>query len=139
MSVTGRVTNGVVVLPPGTAFPEGAEVKVEPLNGGTADDPFVAAVERIVKQRGDREAKSGIASLPDDLAVNHDYYLHGHSRKAEPRSGRWIAPVELVRELSEQQAADDAKQLASMVAETSGLPADLSTNHDHYLHGLPKQ
>ena len=29
MSVTGTVKNGVIVLPPGTKLPEGAEVKVE--------------------------------------------------------------------------------------------------------------
>ena len=29
MSVTGRVVNGVIVLPPGTVFPEGTEVRVE--------------------------------------------------------------------------------------------------------------
>jgi hypothetical protein len=31
MSVTGRVVNGVVVLPPGTVLPEGTEVRVEML------------------------------------------------------------------------------------------------------------
>jgi hypothetical protein len=31
MSVTGRVVNGVIVLPPGTVLPEGTEVRVEML------------------------------------------------------------------------------------------------------------
>jgi hypothetical protein len=29
MSVTGRVVNGVIVLPPGTVLPEGTEVRIE--------------------------------------------------------------------------------------------------------------
>ena len=31
MSVTGKVVNGSVVLPPGTKLPEGAEVRIETL------------------------------------------------------------------------------------------------------------
>jgi hypothetical protein len=113
-------------------------VKVEATRLTAADDPFIAAVEQIVKRRADRDGCAATASLPDDLAVNLDYYIHGHSRKAEPRSGRWIAVGNGATELTEQQATSDANKLMSMAAETSGLPADLSTNHDHYLHGLPK-
>jgi len=45
--------NGVVVLPPGTLLPEGAEVKVEPLMLTPADDPLVAAAEKVAKPRPD--------------------------------------------------------------------------------------
>jgi hypothetical protein len=34
MSVTGKIKNGVVVLPPGTKLPEGADVKVETFERG---------------------------------------------------------------------------------------------------------
>ena len=47
MSVTGTVKNGVVVLPPGTNFPEGAAVRVETLQLSGEDDPLVAAVDRL--------------------------------------------------------------------------------------------
>ena len=46
MSVTGKIKNGVVVLPPGTKLPEGADVKIETLELAPEDDPFVAAFSR---------------------------------------------------------------------------------------------
>jgi hypothetical protein len=71
LSVTGTVRNGVVVLPPGTELPEGAAVRVETLQLTGADDPLVAAVERLAKPR---------PHLPKDCALNHGHYL-----RAEPR------------------------------------------------------
>jgi calcineurin-like phosphoesterase family protein len=137
MSVTGRVVNGVVVLPPGTMLPEGAEVKVETLKLVAANDPFTAVVEHILQRCSDGK-ENAMGNLPDDLAVNLDYYIHGHAHKQQPRAARWIAANGNV-ELTEQETVDEANQLMSMAAETTELPADLSTNHDHYLHGLPKQ
>ena len=69
MSVTGKIVNGSVVLPPGTKLPEGAEVKIETI---TADDPFLAAVERLAKPR---------PHLPKDFALNHGHYLRGEPKK----------------------------------------------------------
>lgn len=69
MSVTGKIVNGSVVLPPGTKLPEGAEVKIETI---TADDPFLAAVERLAKPR---------PHLPKDYALNHGHYLRGEPKK----------------------------------------------------------
>jgi hypothetical protein len=63
MTVTGKVVNGLVVLPPGTKLPEGAAVKIETI---ATDDPFVAAVERLAKPR---------THLPKDYALNHGHYL----------------------------------------------------------------
>jgi hypothetical protein len=71
MSVTGKVVNGLVVLPPGTRLPEGAEVRVETLNLTSQDDPLVAAVEKSAKPR---------PHLPKDYALNH-----GHSLRGEPK------------------------------------------------------
>jgi hypothetical protein len=129
--------NGVVVLPPGTTFPDGTEVKVELLPVTTADDPFITAVEQILRHGSDMGSTPG--TMPDDMAANHDYYLHGHSRKQQPRTARWIDASENAPELTEQQVNSDVNQLLSLAAETTGLPSDLSTNHDHYLHGLPKK
>jgi hypothetical protein len=72
MSVTGTVKNGVIVLPPGTQLPEGAEVKIETIELTTADDPFLAAVERLAKPR---------PHLPRDYALNHGHYVRGEPKK----------------------------------------------------------
>lgn len=72
MSVTGTVKNGVVVLPPGTKLPEGAEVKVEVLPAAASEDPLVAAVERLAKPR---------PHLPKDYALNHGYYRRGEPKR----------------------------------------------------------
>jgi hypothetical protein len=69
MSVTGKVVNGLVVLPPGTKLPEGAAVKIETI---ATDDPLVAVVERLAKPR---------PHLPKDYALNHGHYLRGEPRK----------------------------------------------------------
>jgi hypothetical protein len=69
MSVTGKIVNGAIVLPPGTKLPEGAEVKIETIAAG---DPFLAAVERLAKPR---------PHLPKDYALNHGHYLRGEPKK----------------------------------------------------------
>jgi hypothetical protein len=68
MSVTGIVKNGVIILPPGTNLPEGAEVKVETTHLTSEEDALVAAVERLAKPR---------PQLPNDYALNHGHYLRG--------------------------------------------------------------
>ncbi|MBI3880805.1 MAG: hypothetical protein HY301_12200 [Verrucomicrobia bacterium] len=72
MSVNGIIKNGVVVLPPGTTLPEGAEVKVETLRLSAAGDPLLAAVVRLAKPR---------PHLPKDYALNHGHYLRGEPKK----------------------------------------------------------
>jgi hypothetical protein len=72
MSVTGKIVNGLVVLPPGTKMPEGAAVKVETLYPATQDDPLVAAVEKLAKPR---------PHLPKDYALNHGHYIRGEPKK----------------------------------------------------------
>ena len=72
MSVTGKVVNGLVVLPPGTKLPEGAEVRIETLKLTPEDDPLVAAVEKLTKPR---------PHLPKDYALNHGHYLRGEPKK----------------------------------------------------------
>lgn len=64
MSVTGKVVNGLLVLPPGTKLPEGAEVRIETLKLTSEDDPLVAAVEKLAKPR---------PHLPKDYALNHGH------------------------------------------------------------------
>lgn len=138
MSVTGRDENGMVVLSPGTALKEGAEVSIEPLMSPASEDPFVQAVQRIIKDRTQREEETA-PSLPDDMSVNLDYYLHGHARKQSPRTARWLGRDGKSAALTDQETASETGDLAKMAAETRNLPPDLAINHDHYLHGLPKR
>ena len=69
MSVTGKIVNGLIVLPSGTKLPEGAEVRIETI---AAEDPFAAAAERLAKPR---------PHLPKDFALNHGHYLRGEPKK----------------------------------------------------------
>jgi len=78
------------------------------------------------------------SGLPDDLAINHDHYLHGLP-KQRPRRGRWIPEDKPAAELTEQQTSDYTGMLATLAAETHNLPPDFSSNHDSYLHGWPKR
>ena len=72
MSITGRIVNGLVVLPPGIKMPEGAVVKVETFEAVAQDDPLVAAVQQLAKLR---------AHLPEDYALNHGHYIRGEPKK----------------------------------------------------------
>ena len=73
MSVTGTVKNGVIVLPPGTELPEGAEVKVETVQLAPEEDPFLAAVKKLAKPR---------PHWPKDYVLNHGYYVSGEPKKS---------------------------------------------------------
>jgi hypothetical protein len=71
MSYTGKVHNGVVVLPPEAQLPEGTEVEVIPRSspsGGT----FLDDILKLAKPR----------DWPDDFALNHSHYIKGHPKKS---------------------------------------------------------
>ncbi len=70
-------------------------------------------------------AISAVAGLPDDLSINHDYYLYGLP-KQQPRRGRWISDQELEAEMTERQASDYTERLAQFATETRNLPGDWS-------------
>src|SRR5487761_2395759 len=130
MSVTGKIKNGLVELPPGAHFEEGQPVEVRRAPVSPAD-PFAL--------RETAPALATMRNLPDDLAVNLDYYLHGHDHKKQPRQGRWISAPRPLPEMTAQEAADCTDRLLGFAAETEGLPPDLAAQHDHYLHGLPQK
>jgi hypothetical protein len=129
MSVIGIVRNGVVEFPPDSYLKEGQHVEIVPTPMAT-EEAFVL--------RETATSSVAITELPDDMAVNHDYYLHGQG-KQQPRRGRWIRAEGKVSEMSESEVAEFTGKLLALAAETRNLPPDLSTNHDHYLHGLPKK
>jgi hypothetical protein len=72
MNYTGKVQNGVVVLPPEVKLPEGTEVRVEPLEL-PVNEPFVQAALKLAKPR---------PHWPKDYALNHAHYVKGHPKKA---------------------------------------------------------
>jgi hypothetical protein len=72
MSVTGKVQNGVVVLPPNVSLPEGAEVRVETVDAPPDTDPFLQTVLKLAKPR---------PHLPKDYALNHGHYVRGEPKK----------------------------------------------------------
>jgi hypothetical protein len=69
MSVTGTVQNGVIILPPGIALPEGTQVIVETI---PPSDPLIAAIEKLAKRR---------EHLPGDYALNHGHYVSGEPKR----------------------------------------------------------
>lgn len=81
MTYSGTIQNGVVVLAEGVALPEGTEVSVVPIHaaepvprvgGKTIWQKIVEIAEQTERQPCD---------LPEDLADNHDHYLHGLSKR----------------------------------------------------------
>jgi len=59
---------------------------------------------------------------------------------ADLREGDRVS-VQLMRRAgaSEEKAPTLYDQLKDVIGIAEGLPSDLAENHDHYLHGLPKQ
>lgn len=70
MSFRGHIKNGVVVLDEAADLPEGAEVRVEPVGRKTLADRL-------------REVIGSVPDLPEDLAENHDHYVHGIARRTQ--------------------------------------------------------
>ena len=73
MSYTGKVKNGVVVLPPEAKLAEGAEVEIVPREVTPPQDPFLAAVLKVTKAR---------PHWPKDYALNHGHYVSGEPKKS---------------------------------------------------------
>ena len=72
MSYTGKVQNGVVVLPPEAKLPEGTEVEVIPRTAPLATNPFLEGMLKLAKPR----------DWPEDFALNHGHYVKGHPKKS---------------------------------------------------------
>lgn len=79
MTYQGVVQNGAVVLHDGATLPEGTLVSVVPvtpalIEKASAGDP--PTVWQKLAELG-RWAETQETDLPEDLAENHDHYLHG--------------------------------------------------------------
>jgi hypothetical protein len=68
MAYRGRVKNGVIVLEPPAALPEGAVVEVSDAN---AEEEIPTLYERMKDVIGTADG------LPADSSINHDRYLYG--------------------------------------------------------------
>jgi len=72
MSYTGKVQNGVVVLPPEVKLAEGTQVQVVPLEASAEQDPFLQAVLKTAKPR---------PHWRKDYVLNHGHYVSGEPKK----------------------------------------------------------
>lgn len=79
MTYRGRVKNGVVLVEGNVDLPEGIEVRIELENGGEAVSPSLDSEPTIGQKLAAlaRKFESLPCDLPEDLAINHDHYLHG--------------------------------------------------------------
>ncbi len=78
MTVVGHVENGQIVLNGPLMLPNGAKVTVsiQPENSQAAsEEQFPSLFERLKSVAGKAQG------LPTDLAINHDHYLHGQSKR----------------------------------------------------------
>jgi predicted DNA-binding antitoxin AbrB/MazE fold protein len=76
MEIEGVVQNGVIVPQGECPLPEGTKVKVVPSEGAPASERWkglLSLIHRIEQEPCD---------LPEDLSANHDYYLHGTSKRS---------------------------------------------------------
>lgn len=64
----GKVSNGIVVLPPQANLPEGTPVRVEPI----APEALAERLKDLIGAARD---------TPPDWTKNHDHYLHGAPKK----------------------------------------------------------
>lgn len=70
LSYRGHIKDGAVILDEPVALPDGTEVEIEP-------------TQRCRETLADRfRAIIGIVTdLPEDMAENHDHYIHGTPKK----------------------------------------------------------
>jgi hypothetical protein len=78
MTYSGTVQGGVVVLSEGVSLPEGTKVTVSVSSPAPKDGeaPEGTSIGQKMAELA-RWAESQPCDLPEDLAANHDYYLHG--------------------------------------------------------------
>lgn len=79
MTYRGRVTNGVVLLDPPNALPDGVEVRIEvipsEIESLLLDENSQTLGEKLMKYAG------RAVGLPEDAALNHDHYLYGTHKR----------------------------------------------------------
>ncbi|MDQ6631967.1 MAG: hypothetical protein M3Y82_09445 [Verrucomicrobiota bacterium] len=71
MSYVGTVTNGVVILPADVHLTNGIKVRIEPIEEKNPAPTLAESLRDFI----------GVIDGPEDLAENHDYYIHGARKK----------------------------------------------------------
>ncbi len=79
MNCRGRVKDGVVILDPPNALPEGVEVRVEVMPS-EAEEPLLDENGQTLGQKLMKYAGRAVG-LPEDAALNHDHYLYGAPKR----------------------------------------------------------
>jgi hypothetical protein len=81
MTVKGVVRGGVVVLENSANLRDGTEVTIEIPSPPTADPGVDAAAVLTLYERV-RDFVGIADGLPQDMAENHDHYVHGRPKKS---------------------------------------------------------
>ena len=71
MTYRGHIKGGAVVLDEKVSLPEGTEVRVEP----------IAKAKPMTLAEQFKDFIGIVDDLPEDMARNHDHYLHGTPKK----------------------------------------------------------
>lgn len=71
MSYKGTIENGQIKLPADAVLPEGASVVVEVEHREEDFPEWSRGFIKLIKKR----------DWPEDMALNHDHYLHGAPKK----------------------------------------------------------
>lgn len=82
-TLTGTVTNGVVVLDGGPVLPEGTKVDVAVQTASSADAGEITPPKEEPKGTFAwmLEFAGKVPDLPSDLAAQHDHYLYGTPKR----------------------------------------------------------
>jgi hypothetical protein len=74
MRYTGHVEKGVVVFDGSARPPEGAAVQVEDIAAGDSGPTWGEVFKDLI---------GSVEGLPEDMAENHDHYIHGAPKNGD--------------------------------------------------------
>ena len=77
MTITAKVHNHTITLPPEFPVAEGAEVQVTVPDDARALPPPTSFFDSI------RDLIGSAKGLPEDFAAEHDHYIHGTPKRGE--------------------------------------------------------
>lgn len=83
MTIEAYVENGQIVLPGPLSLPDGTKVTVS-VAGESKSAKLAEPSSRPTINDRLRNVIGQAQALPEDFAENHDHYLHGTAKKAEP-------------------------------------------------------
>ena len=79
MTYHGYIQNGQIIFSEPVALPEGAEVRVDVLDGKIADANRAESEKTLYERL--KPVIGAAKGLPPDLATQHDHYLHGRPKQ----------------------------------------------------------